>query len=72
MNTSLQTRPSAAAKDALFLPYYHVRRLLNGNYAVAHWVAGTNTAHADAECLSLRGAMQLRDEMEAQRRAAAA
>ena len=49
MNTSLQTRPSAAAKDALFLPYYHVRRLLTGTYAVAHWVAGGSVSGGNTQ-----------------------
>lgn len=61
-----------AASPTRLLPYYHVRRLETGLYAVAHWVPGTNIAHTDAETTTLIGAMNLAAEMEAQRRAAAA
>lgn len=52
------------------LPYYHVRRLITGTYAVAHMVPGTQTAHIDAEALSAPSAMRLCAEMEQARRAA--
>lgn len=55
---------------ARLVPYYHVRRLETGLYAVAHWVPGTSIAHTDAETTTLTGAMDLAAEMEASRRAA--
>ncbi|MBK8772768.1 MAG: hypothetical protein IPM06_20390 [Rhizobiales bacterium] len=51
------------ASPTRLLPYYHVRRLETGLYAVAH---------TDVETTTLIGAMNLAAEMEAQRRAAAA
>lgn len=61
-----------AASQSRLLPYYHVRRLETGLYAVAHWVPGTSIAHTDVETTTLIGAMNLAAEMETQRRAAAA
>lgn len=59
-------------KPTQLLPYYHVRRLESGLYAIAHWVPGTSVAHTDAEATSLMGAMNLAAQMEATRRAVAA
>jgi hypothetical protein len=58
-----------AATPTKLLPYYHVRRLPTGMYAVAHWVPGTNVAHVDAETTSCMGAMRLAQDMEAAKRA---
>jgi hypothetical protein len=59
-----------AATPTRLLPYYHVRRLPTGIYAVAHWIPGTNTAHVDAETTSVMGAMRLAADMEAAKRSA--
>jgi hypothetical protein len=62
----------APARATVALPYFHVRRLPTGIYAVAHRVPGTDCHHVDAEATSMQGAMRLCAEMEATRRAAAA
>lgn len=51
------------------LPYYHVRRLSSGRYAVAHHVPGMESAHVDVDCATLPSAMALAAEMEATHRA---
>lgn len=63
---------SQPARATVALPYYHVRRLVTGTYAVAHRVPGTDCHHVDAEANSMQCAMRLCAEMEATRRAAAA
>lgn len=59
-----------AATPTRLLPYYHVRRLTTGSYAVAHWIPGTTMAHVDAETSTVMGAMKLAQEMELDKRKA--
>jgi len=72
MTTMTLTSPCliTAATPTRLLPYYHVRRLTTGSYAVAHWIPGTSMAHVDAEASTVMGAFKLAQEMELSHRKA--
>jgi hypothetical protein len=49
------------------LPYYFVRRLPTGRWAVAHRVPGANVDAVDTDCGTLKAAWSLACEMNEQR-----
>ncbi len=52
------------------LPYFFVRRLRDGRWCVAHRVPGADVDRIDVECLTLKAAQGLAEDMNFQRFAA--